>query len=223
MRCLGYYAVVAFLSLSISTSLCAQDSDSGKLRTSIPSPPPPGKADDSSYVPPPVSIAPNAPHIARQTRYEIIRDFETQLVYSRTLFPMGTKGLILHNGVIAPNGEELQQSLNLWGPSIKPGDPADISYVQIKSDHIHFEINGGPVHRQKWYEHIQVAGANGPAMGGPNSAQTNPHGSSVDLSFDKYVPELTAARRAAHPAGRLRFVWRYGRAAFRFGEGGAGC
>jgi hypothetical protein len=193
MRCLGYYAVVAFLSLSIPAVLCAQDSGSGKLRTSIPAPAP-EKTDDSAYVPPAVSIAPDAPHIARQTRYEIIRDFETQLVYARTSFPMGTKGLMLRNGVITPNGEELQQALNLWGPSIKPGDPAHISYVQIKSDHIHFEVNGGPVHRQKWYEHIQVAGTNGAGVGGPDSPQTNAHGSSVDLYFGKYVPELTAAQ-----------------------------
>jgi hypothetical protein len=129
--------------------------------------------------------------MARQTRYEIIRDFETQLVYSRTLFPMGTKGLVLRNGVITPNGVELQQALNLWGPSIKPGDPARISYVQIKNDHIHFEINGGPVHRQKWYERIEIAGANGPVTTSPDSPQTNPHGSCVDLYFDRYVPELT--------------------------------
>jgi hypothetical protein len=129
--------------------------------------------------------------MARQTRYEIIRDFETQLVYSRTAFPMGTKGLVLRNGVVTPNGEELQQTLNLWGPSIKPGDPAHISYVQIKNDHIHFEINGGPVHRQKWYERIEVAGANGPVTTSPDSPQTNPHGSCVDLYFDRYVPELT--------------------------------
>jgi hypothetical protein len=83
--------------------------------------------------------------MAKQTRYEIIRDFETQLVYARTAFPMGTKGLQLKQGVITPNGEELQQALNLWGPAVKPGDPAHISFVQIKNDHIHFEINGGPV------------------------------------------------------------------------------
>jgi hypothetical protein len=193
MRCLGYFAVVAFLGLLIPSSfLFGQDGDSGKLRTSIPAPPLPEKTDDSPAAPPPVFIANNAPHMARQTRYELIRDFETQLVYSRTLFPMGTKGLILKNGVISPNGEELQQQLNLWGPSIKPGDPAHISYVQIKSDHIHLEINGGPVHRQKWYERIEVAGANGPVTTSPDSPQTNPHGSSVDLYFDKYVPELTA-------------------------------
>lgn len=128
----------------------------------------------------------------RQTRLEIIRDFEMQLVYARTAFPMGTKGLILKDGVVTPNGEELQQRLSLWGPAVKPGDPAHISFVQIKSDHIHFEINGGPVQRKKWYQRIQVEGANGPVTQ-TDTQQTNPHGSYVDLYFDKYVPEVTVA------------------------------
>ena len=132
--------------------------------------------------------------MAKQTRYEIIRDFETQLVYARTAFPMGTKGLQLKQGVITPNGEELQQALNLWGPAVKPGDPAHISFVQIKNDHIHFEINGGPVRRQKWYQRVQISGANGPLQTGPNEPQSNPHGSYLDLYFDKYVPEMTAAQ-----------------------------
>jgi hypothetical protein len=144
--------------------------------------------------PPAPTIAPiprDAPRISKQTRLEIIRDFETQLVYARTAFPMGAKGLHLKNGVVTPNGEELQQVLTLWGPSIKPGDPAHISFVQIKDDHIHFEINGGPVHRQKWYQHIQVSGAGGTMQAPQNGPQNNPHGSFVDVHFGKYVPEMT--------------------------------
>ncbi len=99
--------------------------------------------------------------MSRQTRYEIIRDFETQIVYARTVFPMGAKGIKLKDGVTSPNGPELQQALALWGPSVKPGDPAHLSYVQIKDNHIHFDINGGPVRRKKWYNHIQIEGANG--------------------------------------------------------------
>jgi hypothetical protein len=34
-------------------------------------------------------IAANAPRMSKQTRYEIIRDFETQIVYARSAFPMG--------------------------------------------------------------------------------------------------------------------------------------
>lgn len=140
-------------------------------------------------------IPANAPRMSRDTHLEIIRDFETQLVYSRTSFPMGMKGLILRNGVITPNGKDLQQSLAIYGPAIKPGDPAHISFVQIKGDHIHFEINGGPLRRKKWYQRIEVVGANGPAMTGPDNTPTNnPHGSFVDLYFAKYVPEMSPAQ-----------------------------
>ncbi len=137
-------------------------------------------------------IPANAPRISKQTRFEIIRDFETQLVYSRTAFPMGAKGLKLKDGLITPNGIELQQALALWGPAVKPGDPAHISFVQIKDDHIRFEINGGPVRRKKWYQRVQIEGAGGPVTTSPDEPQANPHGSYVDLYFDKYVPEMTA-------------------------------
>jgi hypothetical protein len=142
----------------------------------------------------PVSTIPaNAPHMTRQTRLEIIRDFETQLVYARTSFPMGSKGISLKDGMTTPNGPELQQLLALWGPAIKPGDPAHISYIQIKENHIHFDINGGPVHRKKWYERIQISGAGGAEVPlSPNETQQNAHGSYLDVYFDKYVPEMTA-------------------------------
>jgi hypothetical protein len=142
-------------------------------------------------------IAANAPRIRQQTRYEIIREFETQLVYARTAFPMGTKGLLLKDGVITPNGEELRQTLTLWGPAVKPGDPAHISFVQIKSDHIHFEINGGPVHRKKWYQRVEVTGAYGTPVTGADDQQTNAHGTFVDLYFDRHVPDMTVQQLRA--------------------------
>jgi len=147
------------------------------------------------YAPP---IASNAPRIGKQSRYEIIREFETQLVYARTSFPVGTKGLQLKDGVITPNGAELRQSLNLWGPSVRPGDPAHISLVQIKSDHIRFEINGGPTRHKKWYQRIEVSGNYGtPVTGGPDEPQANPHGSCLDVYFGNYVPEMTTEQLRA--------------------------
>jgi len=138
-------------------------------------------------------IPKDAPHMAKQTRFEIIRDFETQVVYARAVFPMGSKGLKLKDGVISPNGLELQQSLALMGPAIRPGDPSRISYVQIKDDHIHFEINGGPIRHKKWYQHIEISGTGGTPVqtSNPDEQVTNPHGTYLDLYFDKYVPEMT--------------------------------
>ncbi|MFZ1009763.1 MAG: hypothetical protein WAN65_23195 [Candidatus Sulfotelmatobacter sp.] len=121
-----------------------------------------------------------------------------QVVYARTAFPMGMKGLQLREGIVTPSGEELRQDLALFGPAVKPGDPAQISFVQIKEDHIHFEVNGGPVRRKKWYQRIQVSGTGGtPVAGSPNESQPNPHGSCVDLYFSKYVPEMTAPQLRA--------------------------
>lgn len=138
-------------------------------------------------------IPADAPRMSKQTRYEIIRDFETQIVYARTFFPMGIKGIQLKDGVATPNGEEMRQALAIYGPSIRPGDPAHISFVQIKGDHIHFDLNGGPVHRKKWYEHVQLEGANGnPVQMGPEQAVQNAHGTYLDVYFDKYVPEMSA-------------------------------
>jgi hypothetical protein len=153
-------------------------------------PAPAGAAAPAPHGPP---IPANAPKISKQTRFNIIRDFETQMMYSRTTFPMGAKGLILKDGAITPSGEQLQHDLALWGPSIRPGDPVHLSYVQIKDDHIHFEINGGPVRRKKWYQRVQIYGTAGtPVNPDSDDPIQNPHGSYLDLYFDKYVPEMTA-------------------------------
>jgi hypothetical protein len=164
-------------------------------------PAPPQVAAPQAAGSPPVgapTLPANAPRMSKETRFEIIRDFETQLVYSRAHFPMGSKGLKLKDGVTSPGGQELQQLLALWGPSIKPGDPAHISFVRIKDNYIHFDLNGGPIRRKKWYQHIEVAGANGASVPLSRDETTdNPHGSYLDIYFDKYVPEMSPAQLRA--------------------------
>ena len=130
------------------------------------------------------------PRISKQTRMDLIRTFNTELVYIRSPFPMGKTGLTLKDGNLSPSGEELQNKLAMWGPAAKPGDQARISEILVKNDRIHFEINGGPVKKQKWYQHIQVGGTAGMAPVGGNDASANPRGSYVDLVFNGYVPDL---------------------------------
>src|ERR1700693_5264386 len=131
------------------------------------------------------------PHISKQTRIDLVRAFNAELVYIRAPFPMGKKGLTLKNGKLSPGAEELQQMIAMWGPAAKPGDQARISDIQIKDDLIHFEINGGPIKKQKWYQRIQVGGAGGTTPIAPSDSNADPRGSYVDLVFDHYVPELT--------------------------------
>ena len=129
-----------------------------------------------------------APHLSHQTRMNLIRAFEAELVYIRSPFPMGKTGLTLKDGQVTPSGEALQRMIAMWGPAVKPGDQARISQILVKNDRIHFEINGGAVKRQKWYQHIQFGGGGG--MITPGDANTNPRGSYVDLVFKDYVPEM---------------------------------
>ncbi len=131
------------------------------------------------------------PRISKETREEIVHAFDAELVYIRTNFPMGKTGLKLKNGTVTPSGPELQHLMALWGPAAKPGDRARISDVVIKDDHIRFEINGGPIKKQKWYQHIQISGASSSVPIAPSDSSANARGSFVDLYFDNYVPEMT--------------------------------
>jgi hypothetical protein len=130
------------------------------------------------------------PHISKQTRMDLIRAFNAELVYVRSPFPMGKTGLTLKDGKLSPSGEELDRMMAMWGPAAKPGDQARISEILVKNDRIHFEINGGPVKKQKWYQRIQVGGMGGMTSVAPSDPNANPRGSYVDLVFDSYVPEL---------------------------------
>jgi len=131
------------------------------------------------------------PHISKQTRLDIVHTFNAELAYVRVPFPMGKTGLKLKDGTITPSGPELQQMIAMWGPAAKPGDQARITDVVIKDNFIHFEINGGPVHRQKWYQRITISGSGGGVPLAPSDPNANPRGSFVDLYFDKYVPEMS--------------------------------
>ena len=184
----GFLFLALLLSL-IAPAVGQADSSTQPQSTAQPAQTPASTAQQN---PSPAPIPTDAPRISKQTRYEIIRDFETQIVYARSVFPMGTKGLKLKDGLITPSTGELQQMMAIYGPAVKVGDPAHISYVQIKDDHIHLEVNGGPVRRKKWYQHIEISGAGGPVTPGNDNPQANPHGSFVDVYFEKYVPELSA-------------------------------
>ncbi len=103
---------------------------------------------------------------------------------------MGKTGLQLKNGALTPSGADLEKELAMWGPSTKPGDRAIISAIVFKGNRIRFEVNGGPVRKKKWFQHIEIGGAGGTTPIAPSDANANPRGSFVDLVFDKYIPDL---------------------------------
>ena len=110
---------------------------------------------------PPLPTAP----MSKETRMSVIRALNAELVYIRTPFPMGEKGLRLRNGIVTPSGMALESLLAMFGPSVKPGDQARISNIIIHDKSIVFEINGGPRKKTKWYQRITVSGSGGETPG----------------------------------------------------------
>ncbi|HTZ97667.1 MAG TPA: hypothetical protein VMB18_14795 [Terriglobales bacterium] len=130
------------------------------------------------------------PPISKETRLELIHTFQDELIFIRTQFPMGKTGLTLKDGMVSPSGADLQRMIALYGPAMRPGDEAHLSAVTVSNNKIHFEINGGPIRKKKWYQHIEVGAGGSTAPIAPSNPSANPHGSYVDLVFDHYVPDL---------------------------------
>jgi len=129
--------------------------------------------------------------MSRQTRFYVIRGLQSEIAFARQPFPMGHKGLTLHeNGSITPSGSQLEKEMGALGPAIHPGDRVTITDVRVAKDHILLELNGGPEKKKKWYEHIQVGGG-GKTTVADQEAPGNPRGSLLILAFKNFVPEIS--------------------------------
>jgi hypothetical protein len=138
--------------------------------------------------------ASSAREMTTQTRVTLIRDLNAERVFVRRPFPLGQKGLTIKDGKVSPSEEEVQRMIAGYGPALKPGDSARITGIRFRGNNvIVFEINGGPIRKRKWYEHIQIGGAGGTTTptDPTEDDKTNVRGTLVTLVFDKYVPDLT--------------------------------
>ena len=127
-------------------------------------------------------------------RMEVIRFLNAELVYIRRPFPIGQKGLTIKDGKVLPDEETVARMIATYGPAVKPGDRARITDIKFKgNDAIIFMINGGPIKKKKWYEHIQVSGMGGSTTPTDPTAddKANIRGTFVALAFDKHVPDLS--------------------------------
>jgi hypothetical protein len=133
----------------------------------------------------------SAEKMTPQTKMLLIRDLTAEHCFARKTFPLGRKGLVIKNGAVTPSDEQVAQMVWDNGMAAKPGDKVTISNVEILEKAIILEINGGGKKKDKWYQHVQIGmgGATATPGGAPKNVEAK--GSSVTLSFDKYVPELT--------------------------------
>jgi hypothetical protein len=129
------------------------------------------------------------PKLRDESRIWILRGLIAEYGMVLKPLPRGNKGFPLHSsGKI--DEQELSQRLTM-GTALRPGDLAQITAVKFEKDKIIFEINGGGKSKRKWYDNVQIG------MGSPNTrvgGQTPvpvPAGSSIELLFDRPVPDIT--------------------------------
>lgn len=178
--------ILAFsIALAIATSLSAQNQGSQPTTA-------PGQYSAPKEEGPKKPVVIPDRKLTDQDKMELIRGLTAEISYARQAFPLGKEGLKLNaeTGAITPNREQVEAMIAGYGPSVKPGDRAQITNIKFKSKSIVFELNGGPVKKKKWYEHIQVSGMGGTMQPGQPDQNQNLHGTLVELTFDKFVPDL---------------------------------
>jgi hypothetical protein len=122
-------------------------------------------------------------------RRQLVRMMYAELGFARRPLPIGAPGVTLYaNGSLKPEPSEMRKRLYEKGISSNQGDRIQITDVQVRPDHIIFDINGGPYVKHRFLRHIEI---NGLSLGqDPYEKAT---GSRIILQFEGLVPDLSAA------------------------------
>jgi hypothetical protein len=142
----------------------------------------------------PTTVALENKPLTERTKQQLIRTFQADEAFAVRPLPLGTKGIVLHaNGPLSPSGNAYADELEKYGISSKPGDRVVITKFEVKPDRILFEFNDGPEKHHHILQHVEVGGMGGMAPLAQDDGH-QPIGSRMQLVFNKFVPEMTAAQ-----------------------------
>lgn len=145
----------------------------------------PDKSDPSTNTKPVGSLQP-------ASRLSLVRYVDGEIVQVVRPIPSGKKGLHIKAGA-APNENTLSIASSSAGPSINPGDRAQITDLDFKEKQIIIDINGGGKGKTRLRDriHLEVGGA--PSMSTtPDTPVKTTEGATIYLDFDKPLPDMTA-------------------------------
>jgi hypothetical protein len=128
------------------------------------------------------------------TKMQLIQLFNAELVRIRKTLPVGDRKITISpDGAVRPGDARLHQLAENYGATGKIGDLVKITSFVFKDRAVYLELNGGPKHHSKWYEHISISAAGGTTAAPEDPNQAPPAGTSITLDFDRPVPQMTAA------------------------------
>jgi hypothetical protein len=125
-------------------------------------------------------------------KMEIERGLNAEFATTRVVLPHAKRPLVFHSDGQYDH-RAWEKALYEQGPAARIGDEVQITRVEIDSNRILLEINGG-TRSGHWYDHVQVGmgGTTSPVSRGQDS-QGLANGSHIALVFPGSVPSLKAA------------------------------
>jgi hypothetical protein len=131
--------------------------------------------------------APGADKLMPEDRVEIIRGLTAEYGTVKVFLPRSKKPLKF-NADGTWDKKEWEDVGRELGPAARVGDLVQITKVDIESDRILLEINGGVKSGRKWYERIEVGTGTRTSPVGQGGTPTA--GTNLALIFPKGVPAL---------------------------------
>lgn len=137
--------------------------------------------------------AARADKLSFDEQLEIERGLTAEFATAKVALPHSKKALVIHSdGTYDKSAWNRAMQDN--GPAARLGDEIQITRVQIESNKILLEINGG-TRSGHWYDHVQIgmSGGMSPVATNQNGQQGTANGSHLVLVFPGSVPSLKAA------------------------------
>jgi hypothetical protein len=129
--------------------------------------------------------------LTEQDRIELVRGLSAEYATAKIALPRSKKALEVDlKGAV--DQYTWAGASRQYGPAARAGDLVQVTKIEIESDKIIFQINGGfNAGKGKWYQHVQVGmGQNPVSQGGDSNA---PGGTSIALLFHNPIPPVTSA------------------------------
>lgn len=124
-------------------------------------------------------------------RMEIERGLSAEFATLRVSLPRAKKALVFKSdGSYDKNA--WQKIMQEDGPAARLGDEVQITRVEIQSNKILLEINGG-TRSGHWYDHVQVGMGGGMNPVSTNQNSGSPNGSHIAIVFPGAVPSLKSS------------------------------
>lgn len=124
-------------------------------------------------------------------RRELVRGLEAEQGFAHRVLPLGAILTLHANGNLTTSPEEYKRLIYAKGQAAAPGDRVAVSSLEIKSDRIIVDLNGGPYLKHRFMRHVQI-GVGGAQTGGNLNDGAVPTGCRITLLFEGGVPEVSA-------------------------------